>query len=87
MLYAILVWGQATDMGSREFLKELFEDINISTVPGQYIYEYIMHVRKNIHEFLKNNDDYNRTQKKAVQKYRFVKTAKYFIGTGWYKLI
>ena len=39
------------DLRRRDSLRELFQEINIMTVPCQYIYENIMYVRKNLHLF------------------------------------
>ena len=68
----------------RESLRELFKKINIMTVPCQFIYENIMHVRKNPHLFNKISDRHNfntRNKDKIDQRYfRLSKVQKSFMG-------
>ena len=68
----------------RDSLRELFKDINIMTVPCQYIYENIMYVRKNLHLFSKNGDRHNyvtRNRDQLVQPgFRLAKVASSFMG-------
>lgn len=74
------------NLSSRTSLRQLFKEINIMTVPGQYIYENIMYVRKNIHRFTKNKDIHSvntrNKNKLAIEKYRLSKTSKCYIGVG-----
>lgn len=73
------------NLGSRASLRDIFKDINIMTVPSLYLYENIMHVRKNIHMFIKNKDIHNvntrNKDKLVVQKFRLEKTSKCFMGS------
>ena len=68
----------------RDSLRELFKDINIMTVPCQYIYENIMYVRKNIHLFTKISDRHNfntRNKNKLDQpRFRLAKVHNSFMG-------
>lgn len=70
----------------RDTLRELFKEINILTLAGQYIYENLVYVRKhydsfdknsNIHQFNTRNKD-----KLAVPRFRLAKTRGSFMGKG-----
>lgn len=69
---------------SRDSLRELFKEINIMTVPCQYIYENIMYVRKNINTFTRNCDRHNRNTRSKNKidqpKHRLAKVRTSFEG-------
>lgn len=68
----------------RDSLRELFKEINILTVPCQYIYEVIMYARRNLDQFTKNSDNHNyntRNKNKFVlPHFRLSKVSKSFDG-------
>ena len=68
----------------RDSLRELFKVIDILTVPCQYIFENIMYVRKNIHEFSKYYNIHNRNTRnknKLVHPHcRLAKVSTSFVG-------
>ena len=68
----------------RDSLRELFKDINIMTVPCQYIYENIMYVRKNLSIFSKRGERHNygtRNRDQLVQPgFRLAKVDSSFMG-------
>lgn len=72
--------------GLRRFdsLRDRFKKINIMTVTCEYIYQIIMYVRRNIHNFAKNNEkhDYNTRirNKLSVPLFRLSKVNKSFLG-------
>lgn len=72
------------DLRCRESLRELFKEIGILTVAGQYIYENIMYVRKNLSLFLRGCDrhTYNTRNKNklAMQRFRLSKVSTSFMG-------
>lgn len=72
------------NLRSRESLRERFKDIEILTVPCQYIFDNILYVRKNISMFLKNSDRHNlNTRHKsrlAVPYFRLTKSKTSFMG-------
>ena len=72
------------ELRRRDSLRELFKEINIMTVPCQYIYENIMYVRKNRHLFSKRGDrhHYNtRNRDQLVQPgFRLAKVDSSFMG-------
>lgn len=72
------------NLSRRESLRELFKQINIMTVPCQYIYENIMYVRKNLHLFAKLSDRHNyntRNRNKIAQpQFRLSKVHTSFMG-------
>jgi hypothetical protein len=75
------------EMRPRDSLRELFKEINILTLPSLYIYENIMHVRKNLYKFKLNSDNHNfntrNKDKIAVPKFRLAKTnKKSFLGNS-----
>ena len=68
----------------RDSLRDRFKEINIMTVPCQYIYENIMYVRKNLHLFSKRGDRHNyntRNRDQLVQPgFRLAKVDSTFMG-------
>lgn len=72
------------NMGPRESLRNKFKEINIMTVPCQYLYENLMYVRKNINLFKKNSDNHDvntrNKDKLAVPTIRLTKVSKSFKG-------
>lgn len=71
-------------MRSRESLRDRFKEIHILTVAGQFIYENIMYVRKNIHLFSRNSDRHNlnlrNKNKLEIIHTRLSKISKSFVG-------
>ncbi len=72
------------NLGRRESLREKFKEINIMTVPCQYIYENIMYVRKNLQLFVKVSDkhDYLTRHRNRLSQplFRLAKVHKSFMG-------
>ncbi|KAG7296652.1 hypothetical protein JYU34_000923 [Plutella xylostella] len=71
-------------LGSRDSLRELFKEINILTVPCQFIFSNLMYVRKNISTFdtIGSNHDINTRNKHklAFPAMRLAKVNKSFLG-------
>lgn len=73
-------------LGSRDSLRTLFKQINILTVPSEYILQNIMYVRKHINEFKKKSDQHSistRNRNGLVKsRFRLCKTDKSFLGNS-----
>lgn len=69
---------------SRDSLRERFKEINIMTVPCQYIYENIMYARKNLQNFSKNCDRHNHNTRNKNKLFepqcRLAKVRTSFVG-------
>jgi hypothetical protein len=70
----------------RDSLRNLFKKINILTVAGQYIYDNLVHVKKNIESFIKKSDIHQlNTRNKgklAIPRFRLQKCRGSFLGKG-----
>lgn len=74
------------NLKSRDSLKDLFNKINILTLPSLYIYENIMYTRKNSYNFKKRSDVHGlntRNKDKLMNSaHRLQKTNKSFVGNS-----
>lgn len=74
------------NLKSRDSLRDLFNKINILTLPSLYIYENIMYTRKNSYNFKKRSDVHGlntRNKDKLMNSaHRLQKTNKSFVGNS-----
>lgn len=71
------------NLSSRHSLREMFKEIDILTLPSLYVFEVIMYVRRNLHNFPTNSDKPKTTRntgKLKVTSHRLVKSKNSFLG-------